>query len=70
MMAHRNGYGFHSPTCRKLQMVNRFHILALLLALVGAMSFISCSTSDTVTDTVSMSEVSTPRIVTVLQDVF
>lgn len=48
-------------------MVNRHYVLALLLALVGAMSFISCSTTDTVTSTVSASETSVPRIVTVLQ---
>ncbi len=49
-------------------MVNRYRIPALLIALIGAMSFISCSASNKVTDAVSMSEISTPRIITVLQD--
>ena len=49
-------------------MVNHHYVLALLLTLVGAMSFISCGTSNTVTGAISMSEVSTSRIITVLQD--
>ena len=48
-------------------MVNRHYVLALLFALVGVMSLISCSTTDTVTSNVSASETSVPRIVTVLQ---
>ena len=48
-------------------MVNLRYVLALLLALIGAMSFFSCSTSNTVTGNVSASETSVPRIVTVLQ---
>ena len=67
-MLRKDGYGFREITCRDIQMVNRPHILALMLALVAVMSCISCSTSDTVTGAVSMSEVGTPRIITVLQD--
>ena len=50
------------------KMVNLQRILTLLLTFVGAMSLIACSTSNTVTSAVSMSKVSTPRIITVLQD--
>lgn len=49
-------------------MMNRHHIPFLLLALIGAVAFItSCRTTDTVTSTALESEASTPRIVTVLQ---
>ncbi len=51
-------------------MVNRHNVLALLLALVGVMSLISCSTGNKVTSTVLDMESApgTPQIVTVLQD--
>ena len=53
-------------------MVNRHYVLALLLALVGVMPLISCSTGNKVTSTVLDMESApgTPQIVTVLQDEF
>lgn len=48
-------------------MVNRHYVLALLLAVVGTMSLISCSTTDQATRIVAASETSAPRIITVLQ---
>lgn len=51
-------------------MVNRHNVLALLLALVGVMSLVSCSAGNKVTSTAQdmESEPDTPQIVTVLQD--
>ncbi len=51
-------------------MVNRHYVLALLLALVGVMSLIACSTGNKLTSIALESEPGSPQIVTILQDEF